>query len=108
MYKNDICETLPIPEPEGDATVYTVIKTALNAHFCPATNAEFEIYKFRQATQEKGENLAAFHTRLLKLASTCEFGDKNREVKSQIIVGCSDSKLRRKALSDPTLTLQKY
>ena len=103
----DIYETLHIPAPGDGQTVYTVVKTALTAHFCPATNAEFEIYKFRQAVQEKGENLATFHTRLLKLASTCEFGNKAREVKSQIIVGCSDSKLRRKALSDPTLTLQK-
>ena len=36
---------------------------------------------------------------------TCEFTDADREIKSQVIQEFSSSKLRQKALSDPSISL---
>ncbi len=56
--------------------------------------------------QKTGETIDAFHTRLRQLATTCEFSNPEREIKSQIILTCSSSRLRRRALRDSSLTLK--
>ncbi|CAB4030059.1 Retrovirus-related Pol poly from transposon, partial [Paramuricea clavata] len=77
---------------------------ALNAYFLPQVNSTFEEYNFRQAKQQHGENIDAYNTRLRQLAQTCDFTDVDKEVKSQIIIGCLSQRLRRQALRDnPTL-----
>ena len=90
----------------GGVNDYDTAKTKLEEHFNPRKNLEFEIYKFRQAKQNVDETMDAFHTRLRHLAEHCEFDDKDREMKSQIIQGCESSRLRRKALREPDLSLQ--
>ena len=60
---------------------------------------------FRKAKQESDENISAFHTRLRRLAMTCEFADTDREIKTQIVQNCLSQKLRMKALQNPDLTL---
>ena len=45
-------------------------------------------------TQELGENLDSYHTRL---------ADVDAETKTQIIQSCASSRLRRKALREPVL-----
>ena len=50
--------------------------------------------------------MSAYHSRLRQLATTCEFADLDKEIKSQIIFSCSSQRLRRKALRDTTLTLE--
>ena len=61
---------------------------------------------FRQAKQNSGESMNTYHSRLRQLATTCEFADVDKEIKSQIILSCSSQRLRRKALRDTTLTLE--
>ncbi|CAH3108006.1 unnamed protein product [Pocillopora meandrina] len=52
----------------------------------------------------EGESLDSFHTRLCQLAKTCEFSDVDKEIKEHIILTCSSSSLRRRALREnPTL-----
>ena len=63
------------------------------------------MYKFRQALQSPEENLEAYHSRLRKLAATCNFENPNEEIKRQIIQGCTSSSLRRHALKSDKLTL---
>ena len=46
----------------------------------------------------------SYHSRLRHLATTCEFTDVDKEVKSQIIQSCTSQRLRRKALRDSTMT----
>ena len=48
----------------------------------------------------------AFHSRLRQLSATCEFGDVDKEIKSQIFLSCSSQRLQCKALRDATMTLQ--
>ena len=50
--------------------------------------------------QEPEESMDAFCTQLRKLAATCDFTDTDREIKSQIISGCTSTRLRGRGLSD--------
>ena len=72
----------------------------LTNYFSPKKNIEYEVDMFRQAKQLSGETMGRFHTRLRKLAKTCEFTDVEREIKTQIIQGCLSQRLRRRALRE--------
>ena len=104
---NDIFDTLTVANADSTHTAIDNAISALTDHFAPKENMEFEIYKFRQAHQQQEEDFNSFLTRLRQLSSTCHFADVDRELKTQIIQGCTSSRLRRKALSDPTMTLAK-
>lgn len=103
----DIFDTLQIPEPRNGENIYDLAKTALSQHFKPIQNTEYQIYMFRQAKQDKQETINQFFSRLKTLAASCQFAEADREIKSQIIQGCRDHKLRIKALSEPTWNLNK-
>ena len=98
-----IFKTLP---ETGEAKDYKKAVEKLTGYFKPKKNIEFERYTFRQANQHEAETLDAYHTRLQQLATHCEFHEKDAEVKSQIISGCSSKRVRRKALREPALKLQ--
>ena len=98
-----ILKTLP---ETGEANDYRTAVLMLNAYFQPKKNIEFERYTFRQANQQEEETLDEYHTQLQQLATHCEFHDKDAEVKSQIISGCSSKRVRRKALHEANLMLQ--
>ncbi|KAK7933590.1 hypothetical protein WMY93_004486 [Mugilogobius chulae] len=98
---HDIYDTL---SAEGDK--YADTKQKLSAYFTPKKNVQYQVYLFRKAVQEPGENLDTYHTRLRILAKNCEFTDTTAEIKTQIIQSCSSSRLRRKALREPDLTLE--
>lgn len=81
-------------------------RRSLTEHFTPQRNVEYKIYLFCQARQQTQEILDQFATRLRQLASSCQFASVDKEIKSQIIVSCSSSRLRRRALREPTSTLK--
>lgn len=93
-------------EDTGEAKDYAIATTTLTAHFKPQKNIEYERYVFRRAQQDPSESLDKYHTRLKQLAATCEFNDAPTEIKSQIILQCKSSQLRRRALRNPKLTLK--
>ena len=97
---NEIFDTLP-----DTGTTYTAATAALEKHFQPSKSSEYERYIFRQAKQLDDQNVDEFNTRLQKLASTCHFDNKDLEVKSEVIQGCSSHKLCRYALREDKLTL---
>ena len=103
---NDILEVLPEAEASKDEDSLEKAIDALTNYFQPRQNLAFEEYHFRQAKQESDEDLMTFYTRLKQLSLTCQFGDPEREIKSQIILKGSSSKLRRKALSCPDMKLE--
>ena len=99
----DIFETLTDTGEEKD---YKKAMDWLTEHFTPQKNIEYETYLFRQARQRQPETLDQYATRLRQLASTCEFTDMDKELKSQLILSCASSRLRRRALREPSLTLK--
>ena len=98
----DIFDTLP---ETGEANDYKMAIEKLSAHFTPNKNIDYEVYLFRQEKQRSGETLDQYTTRLRKLASTCEFTNLGKQLKSQIILGCLSSRLRRRALRESALSL---
>ena len=66
----------------------------------------YTIYQFRQIRQTPHETLDEFHACLKKQASLCKFHTEE-EIRSQLILGCASNKLRRQALEDDDLSLQK-
>ena len=85
---------------------YDIATAKLQEYFEPQTNRRYEVYRFRQATQERNETLDQFHTRLRTLAQTCEFHDTDFEIEEQIIIGGTSSKIRKRALRDPGFDLK--
>ncbi len=87
----------------GTGADYDLAKEKLKAHFDPQKNRRYEVYRFRQATQESHQTLDQFHTRLRTMAETCEFTNIEFEIEEQIIIGGSSTKVRKRALRDPTV-----
>ena len=79
---------------------YETLKKSLENYFEPKKNVDYETFKFRQARQETGETTDQFCTRLRTLASTCDFTNPEREIKGQILQGCTSNRLRRRGLRD--------
>ena len=105
---NEIFETLEVQQADQDEDVFRKAEKALKKYFTPQKNLEFEVYKFRQAKQSPEESISAYYFTILKqLAKNCEFHDEKREIKTQIVQNGISSKLRRKALADPEITLEK-
>ena len=91
----------------GDAEDYDTAVAALDTYFSPQKHIDYEIFKFHDAKQQPLETIDQFATRLRKLAATCEFNDVDKEVKSAIIQHCVSKRLRRCALLDTEVTLNK-
>ncbi|KAL1468455.1 hypothetical protein MTO96_041465 [Rhipicephalus appendiculatus] len=86
-------------------TDYATAVAKLNAHFAPKKNNERHVFrKAKQSTEETGEQ---FQVRLRKLAATCEFANEEQEIVSQLTEGTNSSKLRRSALRERDVTLEK-
>ncbi|KAK0132207.1 hypothetical protein N1851_032997 [Merluccius polli] len=98
---HDIYDTFAETDDDYNAT-----KTKLNGYFSPKKNTQYLVYKFRKAMQQAGENLDTYHTQLRMLAKDCEFADTDSEIKAQLIQSCSSSRVRRRALREPEMTLE--
>ena len=93
----EIYETLNLGDKVDN---FDETKTALKNYFLPKKNKEFERFEFRNIRQIKGETIDQFATKLRQKAEICEFLDKEGEIKSQIIQGCSSKRLRMKCLEE--------
>ena len=98
---DEIFDTLPNTGEDND---YDTAVAKLHEYISSQVNTTYEVYNFRQAKQKEGELLESYHTRLRQLAKTCEFSDIDKEIKEHIILTCTSSSLRRRALREnPTL-----
>ena len=106
----DVFQGLIVPDVAEDAdpaedNVYLRAKHALDAHFDPQRNTEFEVYSFRKTQQMQGELIDSYHSRLRAMTKYCQFNNVDNEIKSHIIQTCTSTRLRRKTLTEPHLTL---
>ena len=63
-----IFETLANTGEDNDTA-----KTKLDEYFSPKKNVTYEIFQFRQATQQASESVKQFATILCKLTANCKF-----------------------------------
>ena len=98
----DIFETL-----SDTGSDYATAKKKLDDYFSPKKNVDYEVFQFQQAQQLSGERVEQFATRLRKMANNCEFHDVDQEIKLAIIHNCCSKRLRRYALREDALTLNK-
>jgi len=87
-------------------TVYEALKRALKAHFNPQHNIELNKLQFSECCQTKNETLDQFCVRLRKLSVGCNFADVDSTIKSQLLKGMRDPKLKATGYEKPNLTLQ--
>lgn len=99
----ELFDTLPDTGEDND---YEKATSALTAYFKSQINLDIEELTFRRAQQQKGETMHEFYTRLIGLASTCEFVDTMREIRMQIILGCRSNELRFEILCEKGITLK--
>ena len=100
----DIFDTLA---ETGDDDDYDSAIATLDRYFSPQKHVDFKIFKFREAKRQLHETIDQYSTRLRKLATTCDFANIDKEIKSAIIQNCSSKRLRRFALLDSEVTLAK-
>ncbi len=103
LHRNCLFDTVA---PTSDS--YEHAFAALNAHFAVKKNIPFERSVFNQASQKHGESIEQYVTRLRKLASACKYADQtDDQIRDQVIATCLSSQLRKKCLTEPSLTLGK-
>ncbi|XP_049269122.1 uncharacterized protein LOC125757586 [Rhipicephalus sanguineus] len=93
----DLFQSLPASTLESTSE-YEAAKAKLDAHFAPRINPTFAVYRFRQTKQNVGESLDAFYARLRQLARHCGFANVDLEIKSQIILATTSTRLRKYAM----------
>ena len=96
----------------GDATNYASAVEALNAYFVPQVNSAFARQTFHRITQNPGETVQQFVTRLRKAAKDCDFGtDTDNQIRDAVLNKCTSTYIKRKLLEEGqglnlTLTLE--
>ena len=83
----------------GDATNYASAVEALNAYFVPQVNSAFARQTFHRITQNPGETVQQFVTRLRKAAKDCDFGtDTDNQIRDAVLNKCTSTYIKRKLL----------
>ena len=93
----------------NEADSYEQVIEKIDARILPKTNTELHLMQFRKISQFAGEPFNEFVQRLRDRAKFCEFGDAAaiaKEVKSQIIHGCSSIDLKKRALGTAGMTVE--
>lgn len=81
---------------------------ALMTYFEPKQNVAYQRHVFSQITQETGETIDNFVTRIKTVAKTCDYGTLfNDMIRDQVIDKCRSNQLRRRLLREPDLDLDK-
>ena len=100
-------KTQEILKPSLVMTMYKTAIEKLDQYFMPKMSVYYKIFYFTQARQKAEETVDQFVTRLCRLAIHCEFTDLDKELKSTVIQHCKSKHLRRFALREDKLTLDK-
>jgi len=108
-----ILQHLQFTPPDKRKDLPSVID-ALQKHFVPQRNEFFERCVFNTASQEPGESVDNYVTRLRKLAATCNFkatadnlSYEDNMIRDRLILGTTDSETRARAFRERELDLGK-
>lgn len=85
----------------GDVKDYDAAVAALNRYFVPQVNATFARQTFHKISQNTGETVQQFATRLRRAAKDCNFGgDTDDQIRDAIVSKCTSSYIRRRLLEE--------
>ena len=102
----DIYDTLNVEERKG--TLYKASIEALDRPFCIKKSIPFESSIFCATKQLEKESTEQYIPRLRQLVQYCNYGNEiENNTRDQIILSCLSSKLRKRLLTEPDLTLTK-
>ena len=89
--------------------VYDNAVNSLNNYFKTRINISAERHKFRQISQQPGENIKQFCTKLAEAAKSCKFNEYSVEdaIIDSVIEKTHSTRLRRKLLMEDKLDLEK-
>lgn len=94
-------------EAEGDKHKPEKVLEMFEKYCIPRTNVLFETYCFGSRRQEDGESVDMYVTALRRIAENCEFQDKDRRIRDQLVLGLRDDKTREILLREPDPDLKK-
>jgi len=84
------------------------VLTRFEEYCQPKKNILYERFQFWNSTQEVGENIDSFVTRLRQKAKSCEFGlQEDSMLRDRVVLGCPDARLQERLLREPELLLAK-
>ena len=89
----DVFETF-----EDQGTTFDDAVTKLSAYFESKKNISYERHVFHKSKQSANETIDNYVVRLLKLAISCEFIDKNKMIWDQVVNSCCSTKIRKNYL----------
>ncbi len=78
-----------------------------DVHFVPKRNMIFECAPLHSRTQEVGESVEQYIRHLYKLATHCDFSEKDEEIRDRLVIGIKDKELSLKLQMPSDLTLKK-
>ena len=97
----DVQEIFTTVTETGDATNYASAVEALNPYFVPQVNSAFTRQTFYRITQNPGETVQQFVTRLRKAAKDCDFGtDTDNQIRDAVLNKCTSTYIKRKLLEE--------
>lgn len=87
---------------------YVDLKQSLSDYINPKPNLITERYKFKESKQAVDESIIQFATALKKMSEFCEFATSlNESLRDQFIWGVKDNNIKKKLLSEGTITFKK-
>lgn len=91
----------------GTSADYDEAVKALNKYFVLKVNTAYARHSFRQLTQNAGETVRQFVTKLKQAARDCDYGtDTDNQIRDEVLWKCTSEYVRRKLLEEgQTLTL---
>ena len=94
----DIHEAIEGDENGAERNVYLRTVNVLEAHFHSEPNTPFELYTFRQMSQQASETVDQFAARLRQQAQHCNFADLPDQLRDQLIATINNNRLCQKLL----------
>ena len=94
----------------GDPTSHTFEELTKLAqdHYQPKPSVTVERFKFNTRCQQPAETIPMYLAELKRLSENCEFGTNlNELLRDRVVCGTSDTKIQRRLLAEPKLTLKR-
>ena len=102
----DAAAAAPAVATVPDADNFDLVMKRFDAYFIPKCNVILECAKFYLCMQHTGENAESFYTSLMELSETCDFKDKNEEIRDRLVIGTLDKELSLELQLKADLTLE--